>query len=47
MTNKKLNQKNLPWFPFYTAAWLGSDTVENMTGSHKSNHSSLSHLQST
>lgn len=31
MGNKKMNQKNLPWFPFYTAAWLGSATVSKMT----------------
>ncbi len=29
--NRPLNPTNLPWFPFYTAAWLGSDTVMKMT----------------
>jgi hypothetical protein len=28
---KKLNPKNDPWFPFYSAAWLGSSTVTGMT----------------
>jgi len=28
---KKMNPNNLPWFPFYTAAWLGSDTVDDMS----------------
>jgi hypothetical protein len=28
---KKINPKNKPWFPFYTAAWLGSGTVINMS----------------
>jgi hypothetical protein len=27
----KLNPKGLPWFPMYTAAWLGSETVQGMT----------------
>ena len=31
MASKKMNPKNNPWFPLYTAAWLGSDTVDNMT----------------
>jgi hypothetical protein len=31
MANKKMNPNNLPWFPTYTAAWLGSDTVQGMT----------------
>jgi hypothetical protein len=25
------NPKNLPWFPLFTAAWLGSDTLDVMT----------------
>lgn len=27
---KKMNPNRSPWFPFYTAAWLGSTTVINM-----------------
>jgi hypothetical protein len=29
--NRPVNPTNLPWFPFYAAAWLGSDTVMKMT----------------
>ena len=31
MAKKQMNPKKLPWFPFYTSAWLGSSTVLNMT----------------
>jgi hypothetical protein len=27
----RTNPKNLPWFPLFSAAWLGSDTVDAMT----------------
>jgi hypothetical protein len=29
--NNRINPKNQPWFPFYAAAFLGSDTVISMT----------------
>jgi hypothetical protein len=32
MANRRpVNPTNLPWFPFYAAAWLGSETVMKMT----------------
>lgn len=30
-SNRPVNPNHLAWFPFYAAAWLGSDTVMKMT----------------
>lgn len=38
---KKMNMSNLPWFPFYTAAWLGSSTVTGMTMTERGIYSTL------
>ena len=38
---KKMNTTNLPWFPFYTAAWLGSTTVTGMTMTERGIYATL------
>ncbi len=38
---KKMNPSNLPWFPFYTAAWLGSTTVTGMTMTERGIYATL------
>src|ERR1039458_10599715 len=38
---KKMNPSNLPWFLFYTAAWLGSSTVTKMTMTERGIYATL------
>lgn len=41
VSKRKVNPDNLPYFPFYAAAWIGSATVDKMTMAERGMYSTL------